>query len=38
LLDNAQKKLRRTPAVELLELLRGRKAYDFDRVATGDES
>jgi hypothetical protein len=38
LLDDAQKNHRRAPAIELLELLRGRKAYDFDGIATGDES
>jgi hypothetical protein len=25
-------------AIELVELLRGREAYDFDGIATGDES
>jgi hypothetical protein len=38
LLDDAQKNHRRASAIELLELLRGREAHDFDRTATGDES
>jgi hypothetical protein len=38
LLDDAQKNHRRASAIELLELLRGREADDFDGVATGDES
>jgi hypothetical protein len=38
LLDEAQKNHRRASAIELLKLLRGREAYDFDAIATGDES
>jgi hypothetical protein len=38
LLDEAQKSHRRKLAIELLELLRGRKAYDLDGIAAGDES
>jgi hypothetical protein len=38
LLDPAQNNHRRASALELLELLRRREAYDFDGIATGDES
>jgi hypothetical protein len=38
LLDDAQNNCRRASALELLELLQGWKAYDFDGTATGDES
>jgi hypothetical protein len=36
LLDDAQKNHWRASAIEPLELLRGRQAYDFDGIATGD--
>jgi hypothetical protein len=38
LIDGTQKNHRRTSAIKLLGLLRGRKAYDFDGIGTGDES
>jgi hypothetical protein len=38
LLDDARTNHRRASAIELLELLRGRKAYNFNGIATGDES
>jgi hypothetical protein len=38
LLDGTQKNHRHASAIELLELLPGRKAYAFDVIATGDES
>jgi hypothetical protein len=38
LLDDTQKNPRRASAIELLELLREREAYYFDRIATGDDS
>jgi hypothetical protein len=38
LLDDAQKNHPRASEIELVELLRGRKADDFDGIATGDES
>jgi hypothetical protein len=38
LFDDAQKNHRRASVIALLELLRGREAYDFDGIATDDES
>jgi hypothetical protein len=38
LLDDAKKNHRRASAIALFELLRGREAYDFDGIATGEES
>jgi transposase len=37
LLDDTQKNHRPAPEIELFELLRGRKAYYFNGIATGDE-
>jgi hypothetical protein len=38
LLDDVQKNHRPASAIELLKLLWGREVYDFDGIATGNES
>jgi hypothetical protein len=36
--DNAQRNHRGASVIEVIELLRGREAHDFDAIATDDES